>query len=172
MPAPARLKGSLKVERPDKPKISYYPRTLSLTAIAGIGRLAEVSLPLAEVGGVPVGLSLLAAHGRDAYLLGVVQLVAARSGPCAGKLRLYPPGTWCTRGEIRSAEIPWKNPVITPKKYPFPPQISIFRKNIFCRKFVLSWLPLDDLPKKRETFLRLKPGWRCPKIIFLQWPAA
>jgi len=37
-------------------------------------------LPLAEVGGVPVGLSLLAAHGRDAYLLGVVQLVAARSG--------------------------------------------------------------------------------------------
>ena len=80
MPAPARLKGSLKVERPDKPTISYYPRTLSLTAIAGIGRLAEVSLPLAEVGGVPVGLSLLAAHGRDAFLLGVVQLVAARSG--------------------------------------------------------------------------------------------
>jgi len=80
VPAPARLKGSLKVEQPDKPKISYYPRTLSLTAIAGIGRLAEVSLPLAEVGGIPVGLSLLAAHGRDAFLLGVVQLVAARSG--------------------------------------------------------------------------------------------
>ena len=76
---PGRLKGGLKVERPDRPKTSYYPRTLSLTAIAGIGRLPEVSLPLAEVGGVPVGLSLLAAHGRDAYLLGVVQLVAARS---------------------------------------------------------------------------------------------
>ncbi len=79
VPAPARLKSGLKVERPDKPKTSYYPRTLSLTAIAGIGRLPEVSLPLAEVGGVPVGLSLLAAHGRDAYLLGVVQLVAARA---------------------------------------------------------------------------------------------
>ena len=51
-----------------------------MTALAGIGRLPEVSLPLAEVGGVPVGLSLLAAHGRDAYLLGVVQLVAARAG--------------------------------------------------------------------------------------------
>ncbi|MGP8050962.1 MAG: amidase family protein [Desulfobaccales bacterium] len=80
VPAPARLKGGLKVERPDKPKTNYSLRTLSLTAIAGIGRLPEVSLPLAEVGGVPVGLSLLAGHGRDAYLLGVVELVAARSG--------------------------------------------------------------------------------------------
>jgi amidase len=79
VPAPARLKGGVKADRPDQPKTNYYPRTLSLTAIAGIGRLPEVSLPLAEVGGVPVGLSLLAAHGQDAYLLGVVQLVAARS---------------------------------------------------------------------------------------------
>ena len=80
VPAPARLKGGVKVDRPAQPKSNYYPRTLSLTAIAGIGRLPEVSLPLAEVGGVPVGLSLLAGPGQDAYLLGVVQLVASRSG--------------------------------------------------------------------------------------------
>ena len=80
VPAPARLKGGVKVDRPDQPKTNYYQRTLSLTAIAGIGRLPEVSLPLAEVGGVPVGLSLLAAPGQDAYLLGMVQLVASRSG--------------------------------------------------------------------------------------------
>lgn len=80
VPAPARLKGGVKADRPDQPKTNYYPRTLSLTAIAGIGRLPEVSLPLAEVDGVPVGLSLLAAPGQDAYLLGVVQLVASRSG--------------------------------------------------------------------------------------------
>ena len=50
----------------------YYPRTLSLTSVAGLGRLPQVSLPLAQSGGVPVGLSLLAANGRDAFLLGVV----------------------------------------------------------------------------------------------------
>ena len=54
----------------------YYPRTLSLTSVAGIGRLPQVSLPLAESGGVPVGLSLLAANGRDALLLDVVGRIA------------------------------------------------------------------------------------------------
>src|SRR4029453_2018823 len=35
----------------------YYPRTLSLTSVAGMGRLPQVSLPMADAGGVPVGLS-------------------------------------------------------------------------------------------------------------------
>jgi amidase len=47
----------------------YYSRTLSLTSIAGIGRLPQVSLPIAEANGVPVGLSLLAGHGNDALVL-------------------------------------------------------------------------------------------------------
>jgi amidase len=54
----------------------YYPRALSLTSLAGIGRLPQVSLPLAESGGVPVGLSLLAARGRDAFLLGTAKMLA------------------------------------------------------------------------------------------------
>jgi amidase len=33
----------------------YYPRTLSLTSVAGMGRLPQVSLPIAEADGVPVG---------------------------------------------------------------------------------------------------------------------
>jgi amidase len=58
----------------DPPKRSssgsgYYPRTLSLTSIAGMGRLPQVSLPMAKVNGVPVGLSLLARHGQDSFLL-------------------------------------------------------------------------------------------------------
>jgi len=58
----------------DPPKRSssgrgYYPRTLSLTSIAGMGRLPQVSLPIANVNGVPVGLSLLARHGQDSFLL-------------------------------------------------------------------------------------------------------
>lgn len=51
----------------------YYPRTLSLTSIAGMGRLPQVSLPMSNVDGVPVGLSLLARHGQDSFLLQVAK---------------------------------------------------------------------------------------------------
>ena len=51
----------------------YYPRTLSLTSVAGMGRLPQVSLPIADAGGVPVGLSLLARHGQDSFLLEVAK---------------------------------------------------------------------------------------------------
>lgn len=47
----------------------YYPRTLSLTSIAGMSRLPQVSLPIRDANGVPVGLSLLARHGQDSFLL-------------------------------------------------------------------------------------------------------
>jgi amidase len=77
VPAVARLKGQPGADRTGQSKRRYYPRALSLTAIASLGRLPEVSLPLGEAGGVPVGLSLLAGQGRDAYLLGVVERVAA-----------------------------------------------------------------------------------------------
>ncbi len=72
-PALAPIKGSLGLDRTTG---DYYPRTLSLTAVAGIGRLPQVTLPMAEVSGVPVGLSLLSAHGRDGFLLAVAQLLA------------------------------------------------------------------------------------------------
>ena len=63
---------------PYQSRAGYYPRTLSLTAIAGLGRLPQVTLPLGEVSGVPIGLSLLAAHGNDAFLLRAAQLVAGQ----------------------------------------------------------------------------------------------
>jgi len=47
----------------------YYPRTLGLTSVAGISRMPQISVPAAQVGKVPVGLSLLARHGQDALLL-------------------------------------------------------------------------------------------------------
>jgi amidase len=75
-PALAPLKGTIGA-RGHAAASDYYPRTLSLTSVAGIGRLPQVSLPLAESGGVPVGLSLLAANDRDALLLDVVRRVAA-----------------------------------------------------------------------------------------------
>ncbi len=67
-PAPAPLKGTIGVDRDTD---TYYPRALSLTSIAGIGRLPQLSLPLLEVDNAPVGLSLIAAHGNDSLLLEV-----------------------------------------------------------------------------------------------------
>jgi len=51
----------------------YYPRTLSLTSVAGMGRLPQVSFPIADADDVPVGLSLLARHGQDSFLLGMAK---------------------------------------------------------------------------------------------------
>ena len=73
VPAPAPLKGSLDNDRTQG---NYYPRALSLTAMAGIGRLPQVTMPVAEVEGAPVGLSFAAAHGEDAFLLAAVRDLA------------------------------------------------------------------------------------------------
>ena len=56
----------------------YYPRTLSLTSVAGMCRLPQVSLPIADVDGVPVGLSLLAKHGQDSFLLKLAETIEAQ----------------------------------------------------------------------------------------------
>ncbi len=63
---PAPLQGSHAVRGFSR---AYYSRALALTAISGIGRLPALSLPLAEVDGLPVGLCLLAGSGQDAFLL-------------------------------------------------------------------------------------------------------
>ncbi|NKE46808.1 amidase [Roseomonas frigidaquae] len=52
-------------------------RTMGVTAIAGLAGLCEVSLPVARVDGAPVGLSLVAAPGRDRALLAVAERVAS-----------------------------------------------------------------------------------------------
>lgn len=72
VPAVAPLKGSKAYDRSG----DYYWRTLSINAIAGVGRLPQVSMPLGQVDGAPVGLSLLAAHGRDLELLAATTRLA------------------------------------------------------------------------------------------------
>jgi amidase len=66
------LKGSNSYDRSS----DYYWRTLSINAIAGVGRLPQVSMPLGQVDGAPVGLSLLAARGRDLELLAAARRIA------------------------------------------------------------------------------------------------
>lgn len=77
-PALAPLKGTIAPRGHVSTGDNYYARALSLTSVAGIGRLPQVSLPVAESSGsVPVGLSLLAPNGRDACLLSTAKRVAA-----------------------------------------------------------------------------------------------
>jgi len=77
-PSLAPLKGTLGIDRSDRSGTAYYPRTISLTAIAGIGQLPQISLPVVAIGGIPLGLSLLAPYGRDAFLLKAAQMIASR----------------------------------------------------------------------------------------------
>ena len=74
-PAVAPRKGTLGVDRTAG---DYYPRALALTSIASIGRLPQVTLPLGQVeDGAPIGLSLLAAQGMDAFLLAVAGMLVS-----------------------------------------------------------------------------------------------
>lgn len=52
-------------------------RTLGVTAIAGMAGLCEVTIPAGRTEGAPVGLSLVAAPGRDRALLALAEKVAA-----------------------------------------------------------------------------------------------
>ncbi|KAL3161478.1 hypothetical protein ABBQ32_010359 [Trebouxia sp. C0010 RCD-2024] len=51
----------------------FRSRLLSLTCIAGLGGLPQVSLPIAKVNGCPVGLSLISPKGSDERLLQVTE---------------------------------------------------------------------------------------------------
>lgn len=64
-PAIAPLKGEHQLDRTS----DYYSRTLAIGAISGVGRLPQVSMPLARVGSAPIGLSLVGAQGEDLSLL-------------------------------------------------------------------------------------------------------
>jgi amidase len=59
------------VLRNSPPKVldDLRARALPLLCIAGLARLPQVSLPLAELDGCPLGLSLIAARGNDTLLL-------------------------------------------------------------------------------------------------------
>ena len=58
--------------------LAYRDRTLTLTCIAGLARVPQVTMPAGKAEGAPVGLSLIARRGADLQLLGLaVQLFAA-----------------------------------------------------------------------------------------------
>lgn len=55
----------------------FRDRTLSLTAIAGLGRLPQVQIPAGFVDGAAIGLSLIGPRGSDRALLALAEKAAA-----------------------------------------------------------------------------------------------
>jgi amidase len=72
-PKVAPLKDAASLDR----NSDYYHLTVAFNAIAGVGRLPQVSMPLATASGAPIGLSLVGAHGEDAFLLDEVARIGA-----------------------------------------------------------------------------------------------
>lgn len=66
VPMIAPLKGEL--DNVDKIE-NYYKLTMAITSFSGVARLPEISVPIAKIGNIPVGLSLAAAHYQDEFLL-------------------------------------------------------------------------------------------------------
>ena len=60
---------------PHEQTTAFRERAMRMLCIAGLGRLPQISLPLATVNGCPLGLSLVAARGNDEMLLAVAQRI-------------------------------------------------------------------------------------------------
>lgn len=65
-PTVAPLKGSL--NNLDS-VIDFYDRTMAITTFAGIARIPEISIPIAMVDNIPIGLSLVSGFYQDEFLL-------------------------------------------------------------------------------------------------------
>lgn len=69
-------------DEPFSALVASVGRIIELTCIAGLSGLPQVSLPLAEHRGIPVGLSLIGWRGSDEVLLGVARdLAIHRASP-------------------------------------------------------------------------------------------
>lgn len=77
-PTLAPIKGS--PIRRDQGQGGYYPRSLSFTGLAGVARLPQISLPLGEANGVPIGLSLIGARNADLWLLALAHQIVLSLG--------------------------------------------------------------------------------------------
>ena len=58
---------------PHEQTTAFRERAMGMLCISGIGRLPQVSLPLATVNGCPLGLSIVAARGNDEMLLDIAK---------------------------------------------------------------------------------------------------
>ncbi|MGY5781289.1 amidase family protein [Vibrio chemaguriensis] len=53
--------------------LDFYDRTMSITSFSGVGRLPEISIPIANIDNAPVGLSVAAGFYQDEFLISSVK---------------------------------------------------------------------------------------------------
>ncbi len=59
----------------DDIEVRFRHQAMCLLCISGLGGLPQISLPLAELDGMPLGLSLIARHGNDEMLLELAKAI-------------------------------------------------------------------------------------------------
>lgn len=64
-----------KLALPPQETVAVRERALALLCVAGLGGLPQLSLPLATLGGLPLGLSLVAGRGKDEMLLSLARAI-------------------------------------------------------------------------------------------------
>jgi amidase len=77
--APAAPTVALPAGSDEATTANFYARALALGALAGHAGLPQVVMPLAQAGGLPVGVSLLSAAGNDERLLALACAWEART---------------------------------------------------------------------------------------------
>jgi amidase len=60
---------------------SYRERALAILSIAGLSGLPQISMPLATVDGIPLGLSLIGPRGADRALVEIAMQIGESAGP-------------------------------------------------------------------------------------------
>ena len=65
----------------DDIEIRYRHQAMHLLCIAGLGGLAQISLPVAEIDGLPLGLSLVGPRGSDMQILNLARSLAPSLAP-------------------------------------------------------------------------------------------
>ena len=63
----------------DKIEIEYRNQAMCLLCIAGLAGLPQLTLPIAEIDGLPLGLSMVGARGADTMLLALPARVEGRA---------------------------------------------------------------------------------------------
>jgi amidase len=64
----------------DELEVNYRHQAMNLLCIAGLGGLPQISLPMAELHGMPIGLSLIGGQGTDLHLLDLAKKICGRTG--------------------------------------------------------------------------------------------
>src|SRR5206468_797429 len=61
----------------DKVEVEYRNQAQRILCVAGLCGLPQISLPMAALDGLPLGLSLIGARGSDRALIGLARRVLA-----------------------------------------------------------------------------------------------